>query len=196
MNRSLVVLVAVGAGGIILFFLARTIIAEKAVPSLQDYFASSTVHLSDIDAALSDASSSVSLRQAVANLSGDAESGLLSIAAPTGTIHALVSADETAREKGLGDRDSLPSDEGMLFIFPQAGSYGFWMKDMSFPIDIVWMNAGHAVLGIASDVATSTYPDLFLPPSPVTYVLELNANAATNLGIVKGSILSFDPTGK
>jgi uncharacterized protein len=83
-----------------------------------------------------------------------------------------------AREKGLGGRDVIQNDYGMLFVFPKKDKYGFWMKDMLVPIDIFWLdNQGH-VASIAQDVATSTYPTVFYPVEPAKYVLETVAGFA------------------
>lgn len=68
---------------------------------------------------------------------------------------------ETGRERGLSGRTSIPSDYGMLFVFPEDGRYGFWMKDTLVPLDIFWLNSKGQVVSIARDVATSTYPNVF-----------------------------------
>src|ERR1035437_10946382 len=44
-----------------------------------------------------------------------------------------------ARERGLGGRTSIPSDYGMLFVFPKDDVYGFWMKDTLGRLDIFWL---------------------------------------------------------
>ena len=44
------------------------------------------------------------------------------------------------RTKGLSGILFLPVYEGRWFVFDEAGMYGFWMKDMNFPIDIVWVD--------------------------------------------------------
>ena len=46
---------------------------------------------------------------------------------------------QSKKSKGLGGRQSLASNEGMLFIFPKADKYPFWMKGLSFPLDFVWI---------------------------------------------------------
>ena len=76
------------------------------------------------------------------------------------------------RERGLGGRTSIPSDYGMLFVFPNDDRYGFWMKDMLVPIDMFWLDAQGHVVSIAQDVATSSYPNVFYPTVPARYVLE------------------------
>jgi hypothetical protein len=46
---------------------------------------------------------------------------------------------------GLGRRDSLPWDHGMLFIYDKPAFYAFWMKEMRFSIDIVWIRGDRIV---------------------------------------------------
>jgi uncharacterized membrane protein (UPF0127 family) len=118
-------------------------------------------------------------------------SSTITITAPHGNINTEVSSTTGERELGLSGRTRLAPDSGMLFIFPNPGIYGFWMKDMNFPIDIVWIDESHNVVSINSDVATSTYPDSLFPPSNISYVLELNAGAAREFGIATGTSLVF-----
>ena len=129
--------------------------------------------------------------QSSSSTSTASSSQFLDITVPNGVIHALVATSSADQEKGLGDRDSLPMDQGMLFIFPEQGSYGFWMKDMRFSLDMVWIGADKKVAGVASDISPSTYPDLFLPPYPISYVLELNAGQAKKYAIATGTALGF-----
>ena len=96
---------------------------------------------------------------------------------------------ETAREIGLGGRASIPNDYGMLFIFPKADYYGFWMKDMLVPIDIFWLDSKGQVVSITSNVATSTYPDVFYSSMPSMYVLETIAGFAVEHDITIGTSL-------
>lgn len=113
------------------------------------------------------------------------------IGAPLGNINIEISDNEITRDKGLSGRTSLAADAGMLFVFPIPGIYGFWMKDMNFPIDIVWMDMDHRVIAINSDVLPSSYPSSIFPPKNISYVLEVNAGAAKEFGIIVGEILSF-----
>lgn len=82
------------------------------------------------------------------------------------------------RERGLGGRNEIPRDYGMLFVFPKDGLHGFWMKDTLVPLDIFWLNAQGHVIFIAADVATSSYPDVLYPATPARYVLETAAGFA------------------
>lgn len=110
-------------------------------------------------------------------------------------IFLEVADTDAARAQGLSGRDFLPTDRGMLFLFPNAGRYGFWMKEMRFPIDIVWMRQG-TVLGVEADADPQRgIPDALLrvyyPPVPADQVLELPGGRAAALGIEPGAIISF-----
>ncbi len=102
------------------------------------------------------------------------------------------------RAQGLSGRATLGINNGMYFIFPDAESYGFWMKDMNFPIDIVWIS-GHTVVGYTENVpppAPGT-PDsalqIYYPPEPVDRVLELHAGRVQILKLSAGDTIAVKP---
>ncbi len=101
-----------------------------------------------------------------------------------------VASTDAEREQGLSDRASLRDGTGMLFVFSKVDSYGFWMKDMHFSIDIVWINSDGVIAGIDKNVSPDTYPAAFYPPSPVPYVLEVPAGFADSHGVAVGSAVS------
>lgn len=100
-------------------------------------------------------------------------------------VFNVIHADtEALREKGLSGRTGLPKDTIMLFSFPKPAVYGFWMKDMLFPIDILWTDrTGNKVLHIERNVATSTYPTVLYPPGASLYVLEASAHVFNTVQI-------------
>ncbi len=51
-----------------------------------------------------------------------------------------VAADEPSRTRGLGGRESIPDDGGLLFIFPDAAVRSFWMRDCLVDIDIMYLD--------------------------------------------------------
>ncbi len=110
---------------------------------------------------------------------------------PTGVIRLLIAKTPSSREHGLSGYSSIASDQGMLFIFPRAGSVSFWMKDMKFPLDIVWINAHRTVVGITENISPDSYPHTFISPGDVQFVLEINAHTAAAFGLKKGTTLSF-----
>lgn len=82
------------------------------------------------------------------------------------------------RAKGLGGRDSLEEEEGMLFIFEAPDFYRFWMKDMKIPLDFIWIR-GDEIIDITENVPppknVSDYLPVYQPKQVVDKVLEVNA---------------------
>lgn len=101
-------------------------------------------------------------------------------------VHVEVADTPEARERGLSGRVSLPPDDGLLFIFPEADYHRIWMKDMRFPIDVIWISEDLRVLGVTSSLLPETYPRRFEPPSPARFVLEVNAHFSESFGIRPG----------
>src|SRR4030066_759414 len=69
------------------------------------------------------------------------------------SITAKIAANSKDRQKGLSKLDSLPLDQGELFIFDKSDKYEIWMKDMKFAIDIIWIDQDKKIVDIASNVA-------------------------------------------
>ncbi len=95
------------------------------------------------------------------------------------------------QERGLSGRSPIPDNYGMLFVFAKNDRYGFWMKDMIEPIDIIWLADDGAILKVDASVATSTYPTPFYPPLPVKYVLETRAGYAGEHAWNTGTVVSL-----
>ena len=66
-------------------------------------------------------------------------------------FRADVADNMFTRAKGLSGRAVLAADEAMLFVFPLAWRYSFWMKDMKFNLDIVWIRNG-AIVDVSENV--------------------------------------------
>lgn len=101
-----------------------------------------------------------------------------------------------ARTQGLSGRASLDEGTGLLFLFRSPGNYGFWMKDMNFPIDILWFR-GTKLVGIEKSAPPPT-PEttlfglkVYYPPEDVDRVLELPAGTAERYGFAPGDIYEF-----
>ena len=95
------------------------------------------------------------------------------------------------RNLGLSGRKDLKEGEGMLFTFEEEGVYGFWMKDMNFAIDIIWIDRDGRVFGIEKDVKPETFPTIFTPLGKIKYVLEVPSLFSDTAGIEVGEILSI-----
>jgi hypothetical protein len=93
-----------------------------------------------------------------------------------------VVTSEADQERGLGGRATIPANYGMLFVFAKDDTYGFWMKDMLAPIDMIWLSDNGTIVHLEQSVAPSTYPHVFYPETPARYVLEMRAGQAQARG--------------
>ncbi len=88
--------------------------------------------------------------------------------------------------RGLSGRTSLPRGRGMLFIHDKPGLYAYWMKEMKFSIDILWIGSDGQVIDIAENVVPESYPQTFAPSRPARYVLEVPAGFSREAGLLRG----------
>ncbi len=96
------------------------------------------------------------------------------------------------RVLGLSGTPSLASNEGKLFLFSQANQYRFWMKDMLFAIDIIWIDEDGTVADITHNATPASYPETtFSPSKPVRVVIEVLAGEAERRGIAIGDPVVF-----
>jgi uncharacterized protein len=107
------------------------------------------------------------------------------------SINVEIAETPEARAHGLSGRTSLPDNTGMLFIFDESEKHGFWMKDMHFAIDIVWIDDNREVIGVEKEVVPETFPQIFYPSLPIKYVLELPSGFIENHLIDIGEIVSW-----
>jgi uncharacterized membrane protein (UPF0127 family) len=108
-------------------------------------------------------------------------------------IRVEIANSHEERVNGLSGRESLEDVSGLFFVFPEPGYHSIWMKDMRFPIDIIWISEDLLVVGIDANVSPDTYPDLFRPPEPAKYVLETNARYANIFGLRVGHAVTLPP---
>jgi uncharacterized membrane protein (UPF0127 family) len=90
-------------------------------------------------------------------------------------IKVTIADSDLERIKGLSGSKNLDKQHGMLFVFDQEDFHGIWMKDMNYPIDIIWFDENKIVVDFALNIEPSTYPTVFKPLKKALYVLEVNA---------------------
>ena len=97
------------------------------------------------------------------------------------------------RSLGLGKRTSLKKGWGMLFVFEKRKPHRFWMKDMQFPLDIIWLDNHRIVHSIhnAQPVNSKVEPEVMTSPVPVNFVLEIAAGRAAKLQLKTGQRMNF-----
>jgi uncharacterized membrane protein (UPF0127 family) len=114
----------------------------------------------------------------------------LHTAAAVVTLAVEVANDEPARERGLMFRKSMPTDHGMLFIFPDELPRSFWMKNTYLPLDIIFINSTHQVVGVVHHAEPLTMTPRSIP-TPAQYVLEVNAGFAKRFGVDPDTAVTF-----
>jgi len=119
----------------------------------------------------------------------------LSIDGHTWTVEMATTMAQQAC--GLSGRDGLGVNDGMLFIFRSTGVQNFWMKDMKFSIDMIWIS-GDKVAGFAEGAAPQPGAPLwklniYTSPSGVDKVLEVNAGTVVKDNIKIGDIVTTSP---
>ena len=108
-----------------------------------------------------------------------------------------LAAEPDLRIRGLSGRASLDSGTGMLFVFENSERFRFWMREMQFSLDIVWISSGCEVVDISVDVPfpdpSTPLSDLprYSPESSAKYVLEINGGEAEDLGLGVGDPVEF-----
>jgi hypothetical protein len=109
-------------------------------------------------------------------------------------FHAEMADTLRSRAQGLSGRKNLNETNAMLFKFQIPATYSFWMKDMNFPLDIVWIRDG-MIVGISENVPppSGKFLDLptYAPPSQVDSVLEINAGLSQKLGLKPGDVAAL-----
>jgi len=95
--------------------------------------------------------------------------------------------------RGLSGRASLDYNKGLLFIFPSPYRYRFWMPDMNFPIDILWLDQDKIVdiTKEATNIFDPLNPVFYQPNEPALYVLEVNAGFAESHQLKIGDSVEF-----
>jgi hypothetical protein len=100
--------------------------------------------------------------------------------------------------KGLAVKSHMNESEGMLFVFQQPSRPSFWMKDMKFPIDIIWLGANRSVVYIAPNLepcpSQSNCPG-YVPNRDSLYVLETTAGFSHRHNVTVGTQTNFQLAG-
>ena len=113
------------------------------------------------------------------------------------TFAAEIADTPELRSKGLGERDSLPEQTGMLFVFPNGQASSFWMFGMRFPLDFVWIAEDCTVADLTENVqhyppdTPSSELEIINPTSPAAYTFEINAGEVSQFGIEIGDSVQF-----
>jgi len=120
---------------------------------------------------------------------GDYQKKVLEIRSQEVNVEMVKSA--LAKARGLSIKESIADDYGMLFVFNDSAVRKFWMKDMKFPIDIIWISGGK-VIGFEENIwpesgVSDWQLKSYYSPAPADKVLEMTAGSVRRLGIIPGT---------
>ena len=97
-------------------------------------------------------------------------------------IQLIVADTETRKAQGLSGSAPLRDSQGMLFTFDTPGKYGFWMKDMRFSLDLIYLK-NNIVVDIIYDARPDSYPNIFLPSKEFDSAIEVHEGVVKKKGI-------------
>jgi uncharacterized membrane protein (UPF0127 family) len=105
------------------------------------------------------------------------------------TLKVALAKTTSEKQKGLGGVYKLNENEGMLFVMGQKNRYGFWMKGMKIPIDIIWIS-DNKIIDISQniDIAQGEFK-VYYPTTPVNYVLEVSSGYCKRYNIRIGDVV-------
>ena len=102
----------------------------------------------------------------------------------------FIEVRDTAEERGLGlmNRENLPQNEAMLFVFEREDIYSFWMKNTLIPLDMVWLDSSGAIVYVQENAVPCRQDPCmsYTPDSVAKYVVEFNAGTAKRYGFREG----------
>ncbi len=90
-------------------------------------------------------------------------------------VLASVADTMSTRIEGLSNTPYLPDNVVKLFAFGVPGTHSIWMKDMNYPLDIIWIAEQGEIVHIEENVSPDTFPESFGSPTPAWFVVEANA---------------------
>jgi hypothetical protein len=110
-----------------------------------------------------------------------------------GVFAARVAKTDEERIKGLSGTHELRENQAMLFVYDRSDKWSIWMKDMNYPIDIIWLDEDKEVIHIVKNAPPESYPyESFMPKKDARYVVELPAGTVSKKSIIIGEQATFD----
>jgi uncharacterized protein len=112
-------------------------------------------------------------------------------------VDLALSPDQQSR--GLSGREKMSENQGMLFVMQSPGRYGFWMKEMKFPLDIFWLDTKGTTVYFKQNLQpclTILICPTYTPDTDSLYVLETVAGFAQRHAIAKGTQFNFRLPGR
>lgn len=113
-----------------------------------------------------------------------------------GSVTGAIADTTSTRRTGLSDTDCLPEDRGMLFVFEESSEQNFWMNEMDFGLDIIYIDSDGVITSLHHAEAPAEdetgREEIHQYPGEGQYVLEVNLGWTTERGITAGDTVEFD----
>ena len=109
-------------------------------------------------------------------------------------IRAQLALTPQQRQIGLMFRQSMPTHEGMLFVFEQPATQCFWMRNTLIPLSVAFLADDGTVVNLADMKPQSD--DSHCSTKPVRYVLEMNQGWFAKRGVKSGTRIGGELFGK
>lgn len=104
-------------------------------------------------------------------------------------VQVEIADDVAERQRGMMGRESLPDDEGMLFVYNSEGTPSFWMKNTPHALDIAFVDRAGRIFDIQTMEPTSE--EYHTSPRPAMYALEMRAGWFVDFGVKVGDTIQF-----
>lgn len=124
---------------------------------------------------------------------GQAQPSMVSIPSRNASVFVEVARDPYTWSKGLMFRESLASDAGMLFVFPDSTKRSFWMKDTLIPLDMLFISRDRKIVTIHrnAEPCKALFCPSYTSTDEAMYVLEVNGGFADAHDIREGDVVEI-----
>lgn len=108
-------------------------------------------------------------------------------------VTATIAQTPASRTQGLSGTTQLGAGEALLMVFPNDGIWKIWMKDMNYPIDILWLDADKKIIYIVKNAPPEAGTSVvYEPESPARYIVELSAGTVDRAVVAIGQTTMFE----
>lgn len=109
-------------------------------------------------------------------------------------VRSKIAKTMAERQQGLSGTSQLSSNEGMLFVFDLLDTHGFWMKDMNYPLDIIWFDENNRISFVKKNFTPESFPAVESPKTVGLYVLEVSSGFFDMNNLNIGDLLEIPPS--
>jgi len=110
------------------------------------------------------------------------------------SVSAEIASSDEEKALGLMYRENLEESSGMLFTFSYDSKLSFWMKNMNFAIDMIWVDSNFRIVDITHNVQPCMEEKCatYSPSANAKFVIEVSSGFAEQNGIKAGQRVYFN----